>query len=459
MKDVFLITINSDLGDFDSNYIQKKLSNNLRQEYNHSYLIKNKITCKSFNSLYDQLESIKKEIIKERPKIIIFSVNYLGLTNNFNLSLDFIKAIKKINKKIHINIEGIFATINYQEILKAHNSYIDSIIVGESEEKLKDLVEAIIKNKDTRLLKGVATFSAEKIKYIPRMSLVDIDALPFPNRSNNKKVLKNGGVIQVRTSRSCGAACNFCFLKEYYKINNSICRRERSPENVLREIKNLSKNSKIKEIWLQDEDFAGRTKQSIEKAKKIAKLIIVNKIKIKFVCQLSIKSVNEELLGLLKKANFKRIFIGVESSSQSFLNELNKGITVKEIEAALKLINKVGIFSEIGFIPFHKKATIESLKKDFNFLYDNCIQNNSKGYIQICNLSLLTEKNEKNKISKLKDEKIKEIYIRTQLLCLKNRALNNKAKEITINGSEARAKELIKNQNRLIIESVLNLLI
>lgn len=462
--DAFLFTIHKKgLHVFNSDYMQIKLSDNLRQRYNLSFLESKGFTGKIFNSMHDDIifESVKNQIAKLQPMIIIFSINYLGLSDNFVDSLNLIKKIKKKFSNIHISIEGVYPTLNYNHILKQYNKYIDSIVVGEAEQIISVLLKNLSSGKDFRKISGVAFYQGNKvIKNDNYLFTKDLDTLPFPDRTNINKALERGGVIQIETSRGCGSACNFCYLNAYYEANRACYRRERSVSSVIEEINSVIKKNTVNEIWFSDEDLVGSNKNSHVRAIAIARAMINKKMPVKFVCQISARNITYKTLILLKKARLKRIFVGIESSSQNVLNNLNKGLNLKQSINALSVVDKVGVFCELGFIMFHPFTTIKTILDDVEFLYDNCMKN-KKGYIQIYNLNRLIPKpanqeivnHKKNKIDIFNNE-IKLIYLGTSLFSLRIRTLNNLIRKMSLEDDEKVVLKLIYYCN----SAILNLL-
>ena len=72
--------------------------------------------------------------------------------------------------------------------------------------------------------------------------------------------------------------------------------------------------------------------------------------------------VDNELLTLVKKANFKTIFYGVESGNQEMLNRMHKGTKINEIKRVFRLTHALGINTIAAFIiglPGESSTTIK----------------------------------------------------------------------------------------------------
>ena len=438
-SDCFLLTISQNLERFNSDYIQTKLCDNLRHGYLLSYLKKEDFKVKRYNSFYQNfsVNELKSAIKQQKPKVVVFSVNYLGLSDNFEESLKVIKKLKKDIPDIHISLEGTFSTLNYQSILKKHKEFVDSVVVGEAELIIPQLIKLPLQK-----VSGVAFYSEKKDKIIRNKNknlIKDLNKLPFPDRTNLNKVLEKGGVAQIRTSRGCNAGCNFCYLNDYYNECGFSSRRERSAESVVEELESLIEKNECEEIWFADEDIIGSNLNSKKRIRKIASSLIKSNYSIKLVGQISAKNVDRKSLRLLKEAGLRRVFMGIESGSQEFLNKIGKGLDLEKTIKSLEILSEVGIFCELGFIMFHSESTKDKIKKDIDFLEKYCV-NNKESYLQIYNLNRLTPKPKKeeelgygkNK-EDLLSEDIKIIYNATSLFSLKTRKICNYLRNLQLN--------------------------
>jgi len=98
--------------------------------------------------------------------------------------------------------------------------------------------------------------------------------------------------------------------------------RFRSPENVLSEVEHLIKTYNVKQFAIVDDNFSFSRERTLQ----ILKGIIDRRLNIKFITPngLSIKTLDDELIWLLKKAGALEIAIAVESGSEYIRNEVYK---------------------------------------------------------------------------------------------------------------------------------------
>jgi anaerobic magnesium-protoporphyrin IX monomethyl ester cyclase len=281
--------------------------------------------------------------------------------------LEFISNLKKIKSNSHLTVGGIYPTFAYEEILKLYPT-IDSIVIGEGEETTVDLAKAIINQGDFREIKGIAFRDGEKvIKTEIRASIEDLDLLPFPERDTLELTLKTYNFASIISSRGCYGRCSFCSVVPYYGALGKTY-RVRSAENVLEEIEELYHNYGVVNIVFNDANFIGGSKSAKERAKKIAEEIIKRKLNLEFRIQCRVDDVDEELFALLKKAGLTRVYLGVESGSQTVLDRFVKDATVEDNIKAINILAKLNIFVAMGFIMFDDRININELSENVAFL-------------------------------------------------------------------------------------------
>lgn len=308
------------------------------------------------NKEKEYLDYAKSILINFKPEILGISMMSMTRVSSYKL----MKIAKKINPKIKIIAGGIHASVMYEQLLK--NFPIDCIIIGEGEETIKEVVPALLENKNLSKIKGIAFKKKNKIiKTKERDLICNLDDLPFPSHEAfmNKKRTR----IVLLSSRGCPNKCSFCALHIISKRRY----RMRSCKNVVDEIELLIKNPRIKEIEFSDDTFTLSEQRIIDFCKEIVK----RKIKKDFICSARIKPITEKMLYWMQKAGFKEIRFGIETGSRKMLESIHKAITPEDIIETFKAAKK---FPKIKFIKFLMvgfpgesketiKETIELVKK------------------------------------------------------------------------------------------------
>ena len=311
---------------------------------------------KPWDSIKDE---IKKEIISEKPDIVGLSV----LTNNRVSSIRIFNLVKSINPKT-INIAGgVHATFFYKQMLENYPS-IDFVVLGEAEETIVELTEAINKKagfKELKKIKGIAFRHNNQIYLTEKRERIkDLNKLPLPKHEYFGEQIKKYKTIFMMSSRGCPFNCEFCPSCPFW---GRMVKR-RSAENIFSEMKEvLKKFPEVKHIYFTDDEFIVDNQNVI----KLCKLIINEKMGITWECAGGrVTSVNEELIKWMKRAGCTSIGFGIESGSQKILDRMNKNQKLPDIIRAVRICKKYGIKTYplliLGFQGENSRTVSETIK-------------------------------------------------------------------------------------------------
>ncbi len=132
--------------------------------------------------------------------------------------------------------------------------FFDCFIIGEAEEAILEVVDAVIENKKDgsgrrALLEKLAALEGV---YVPSISkkvnkrfIADLEAAPFPEKPVVPFINVVHDRIQIEIMRGCRRACNFCQACAIYGPN-----RFRSPSKILSLAEKIYKNTGYDEISL-----------------------------------------------------------------------------------------------------------------------------------------------------------------------------------------------------------------
>ncbi|HEY9785784.1 MAG TPA: radical SAM protein [Candidatus Obscuribacterales bacterium] len=174
------------------------------------------------------------------------------------------------------------------------------------------------------------------------------------------------GVGSVQTTRGCPFMCEFCDIIVMYG------RKVRTKEisQVVREIK-LWADAGMESIIIADDNFVGNRPYAKELLRAIIRFNERRLFPIEFFTQASIDMAKDpELLELLAKANFRTIFIGIESPRKSSLAETLKvqNVHTADLEEAIHKIQSYGIFVTGGMIVGFDHDDIDIFDEHYEFL-------------------------------------------------------------------------------------------
>lgn len=256
-----------------------------------------------------------------------------------------------------------------------HSDYkaMDFALREEVEASIVSLISAIREKRTAGKILGV--LAREEGGFAcpgPTPWIEDLDSIPFPARDlmdNHLYTLPNGNSLAtIQISRGCPGRCIYCLTPRI--SGNKL--RQRSPDNVIAELKECVEKYKIHDFFFRADTFTLNKKFVI----RLCRAILANHLPIHWVANSRSDTLDEEMLQWMKKAGCRLIALGIESGSENTLRKSKKGISREDSIKAVRLIKKSGIkvygFFMIGF-PWETKEDIEQtmdfaagLKCDFS---------------------------------------------------------------------------------------------
>lgn len=328
-------------------------------------------------------ENYTVEIQKYRENAINFDAIYafapdiIGITcgsYNLKLAISVCEKIRAEHPEIILCAGGYSPTFYYKEILEETNA-IDCLMRGEGEKTIVELSNVLLKKGDLSEVKGIVyrDENGEIVVTAPRPQIEDLDSLPLPARDILKQYKLN--IAPLESSRGCLGRCSFCSFKQFWvdtSTERAVCFREKSPERVIEEIKQVVKETGVNRVTFVDGSYELSPKYKREKLRKIAQGILDNNLNISyyFSARISfIDTIGDEVLDLMIKSGFCGVFLGVESFYQADLDLFRKGTTVQENIRVLEECQKYPFNVDIGLINFQPFSTFESLRQNAYYVH------------------------------------------------------------------------------------------
>jgi len=303
------------------------------------------------------LNNIVNKVLSISPTVIGFGPSMDSFKNTYAIC-DRLRQKGYIGKII---LGGIYASFEAERIVYEISS-VDGVLSGESDFSFQQYLNSLC----LKGIPGAVYISNNKIlKENSLHGINNLDVLPLPARDNFSLVKSWKTPSHVMGSRGCYGDCSFCSVACFQKYSSNKRWRGRSPESIVSELINLVKIGENMIKFIDDNFFGYGNK---EREKKIAKLIIKSGIKIRFRISLRVNDVDDEVISLLKKAGLFAVSLGVESFVQRKLNDFSKGTTVKQNLEAIKILQKYGIFVQMGFIMFDPFIILDEIKQELDGL-------------------------------------------------------------------------------------------
>ncbi len=316
----------------------------------------------SFNQKLD--ENILKEITLDSKNAIC--IGFSVMTSQIQNSLYLTKLLKKRYPEIPIIWGGIHPTLFPEQTIK--NEFINFIVVGEGEETMPELCEAIKKKDKERIsrIKGIAFKDKNKIIITEKREVIDMGKTPRPNWKLIDEFVKRNLMrfvwgktyrgTEIHTGRGCPYRCTYC-------INSILYGKKWLPRNVkdiVNEIEFLKKRYKIEFVKLRDENFFLNRKR----VEDFCDELIKRNLNIKWETNTRANyfdNCSEDFMKKLKKSGCVVLAFGAESGSLEMLDYMKKDITPEQILNSVRLCTSYGILPNYSFmigIPTEEKQDV-----------------------------------------------------------------------------------------------------
>ena len=213
-------------------------------------------------------------------------------------------------------------------------------------------------------IKGLVWRRGEEIVVnLPRPFVQDLDDLPQPLHEmlplqKYRMPLIKGPFTFIVTSRGCPAGCTYCIKHVSYQYST----RLRSPAKIVEELWAL-KRLGIHNIHMYADLFTVSRDQVVE----LCRLMIAEKLDIRWTCNSRVDYVDAEMLKLMAQAGNWLISWGIESGSEQVLRHARKGAYPDKALRGLTWAREAGIKNWGYFIIGLPTETESTIRQTIDF--------------------------------------------------------------------------------------------
>jgi anaerobic magnesium-protoporphyrin IX monomethyl ester cyclase len=319
-------------------------------------------------------QTMEERLSQWKPEVVIIEIPFSGWSR---YAFEVAATVKKVNRNITVALFGLHPSARPESCLT--NPYVDFVVIGEPENTVWELVEALEAGKqDFEGIYGLGFRKKGKPVLTRQRALIeDLDSLPFPARhllpmeTYFEAVKENPLRGEVRkpwtviiTSRGCPYSCVFC-------SNGVVWGRKwrpRSPKKVVDELEHVVNAFGIKQVDFLDDNMTLDKKRMTE----ICDLIIERGLHVEWFTPNGIRAdtLDEALLKRMKEAGCKKIRIAPESGVQRVVDDIiKKNQNLTDVEKAVVLARKAGIRVGCFFVMGLIGETKEDIEKTIAFAY------------------------------------------------------------------------------------------
>ncbi len=287
-------------------------------------------------------------------------VGATSVTLNFLAGAEILKTVKQHFPAVVTMMGGPHVSFDAENTLVRFPE-IDLIVVGEAEKTLMQWLPAAKNRAAWHGIRGLAFFADNAFVFTGAGELIaDLDALPLPARHllplSRYKAL--GFPISIITSRGCPNKCIFCLGRKM--VGAKV--RYRDPVQVADEIETLLADG-FERINVADDLFTANKKRVAA----VCGEILRRELRLGWSAFARVDTVDEETLGIMKKAGCDAVSFGIESGNPEMLARVKKRITLDQARQAVAACRKVGMIAHASFMVGLPGETRQSLEDSLNF--------------------------------------------------------------------------------------------
>ena len=298
----------------------------------------------------------EKELLNIIKKEDYNVIGITGMTHQIMNAYSLTKFIKE-NTSSTVILGGCHVYFCPEEAL---NSGSDFVIIGEGEETLAELLEAISKGqKDYSGIKGLAFKKGGEVIVTGKRGLMDINKLPPPARDMlpieryTDAAFFGRPALEFMFGRGCPHNCIFCSSPRLWERKVRMFTLDR----IMEEIKETTARYRNRYIFITDDVFTVRRQFVMDFCSR------VKDTGLRWWCISRVDMVDKEMLLEMKGSGCAGVSYGVESGNQEILDFENKGITIDRIKETFRLHRQIGMPAKALMIIGHPMETKETIRQ------------------------------------------------------------------------------------------------
>ncbi|MBI3986675.1 MAG: B12-binding domain-containing radical SAM protein [Lentisphaerae bacterium] len=191
----------------------------------------------------------------------------------------------------------------------------------------------------------------------------DLDSLPWPDYPCQLPQIPSD--LPIIGSRGCPFHCSFCASSHFWKRRWT----PRSCENILQELAAWLDRGVMREFMFEDDNFTLKKARTLELCEGIRTRLLPRYPGLRWQCASRAPALaDEELCRALVTAGCFRVWLGVESGSQTILNRCRKNLIVQEQIEGIQTARRCGLRTMAQLIIGLLGETEDTLRETCRFI-------------------------------------------------------------------------------------------
>jgi len=304
------------------------------------------------------------DVLDRRPDLVAISV----VAASFRWAVELAAEIKQ-RSGVQVVFGGIHASSAPRSVLE-HDA-VDYVIVGEGEEALAELAQALEDGADPSGIANLCFRSGGEVVCNPPRPLVrDLDALPHPDKDLfYREVPGFARSYTLLTRRGCVNRCSYCHnsvLCDLYPDDVGTVRM-RSVDDVMEELTQARARWSFRRVRINDDLFC----HDIDWLRRFSRRYR-EEIGVPFMCSCSPVGLTDEAVRLLKAAGCFQVCLGVQDVHESVRRRVFQRDTPQHsVVSALRSLRRHRLRATVDNIVGYDGQTEDDLLDVARFYLDN----------------------------------------------------------------------------------------
>jgi radical SAM superfamily enzyme YgiQ (UPF0313 family) len=306
-----------------------------------------------------ELDEALRATMAEKPDLVGLGIAF---QNNIDDYLVFLRALRQRGFAGHLTCGGHVPTFCYRELLRDEPG-LDSVVRHDGEDTLCEILGALSLGLAPRDIAGLVWRDGDEIRTGPfRPAAPDLDAIPWPGRSDTGYSVGGIPVEFVITARGCVGECNYCSIAAYTAEQRKRYRL-RSPDAAAEEMAALYHQRGARVIFVQDDLFVlPSEKKTVERTERIAAhLASKGATDAVFWVKGRPETITPGVARALRQMGVIHLFLGVESASAERLGYLGRTHQPAHNVSAIAACRAEAIVPSFNFMLFDPDCSLEDL--------------------------------------------------------------------------------------------------
>jgi radical SAM superfamily enzyme YgiQ (UPF0313 family) len=275
----------------------------------------------------------------------------------------------------HLTAGGHFGTFMAPQIL-ADFPELDSICRHEAEEIIVELARALESGSPLAEVRGLASRTPQGEPLVsPFRAPPDLSTVPWPDRRGEPQSCLGHRIATLVSSRGCYANCAFCCIAAWHEQTLPGKRyRARPLSDVAKEMAWLHHDHQVDIFIFHDDNFF-----VLDREESLARIVELSSHlreegvgRFATVVKARPTDVHPEVLrAMQEQLGCVRVFLGVETHATRGLRTLRRGVKQPRNQAALELLESLGLYVCFNMLIFDPDTTRADLETNLAFMEEH----------------------------------------------------------------------------------------